>query len=207
MEQEPEYSYYLAPARKYRCRFTEQGSRFIGTLAPASSEKTARQCLAALESEFPGATHHAYAYRIGSGSPVIERSFDDGEPSGSAGAPMLQVLRGRNISDAIIIGTRYFGGTRLGLGGLTRAYRNCARLSLEEAALEKKEPVTMLFFELNYDDLGQVTRLIESLEGKIVDSGYTDSVSLQVKLPARLAPGLIEGFESACRGRGRWSKL
>ncbi len=207
MDLEPEYSFYLGPEKTYRCRFTVQGSRFIGTLAPASSEKAAQEWLAGLKSEFPDATHHACAYRLGFGSTVIERSDDDGEPAGSAGAPMLQVLRGRNISDAIVAGTRYFGGTKLGLGGLTRAYRDCARLSLEEAVLKKKEPLDLLSLKFNYEDLGQVTRLVESLEGRIVEAGYSDFVDLQVKLPARQAQQLIEGFESACRGRGRWTKL
>lgn len=207
MDKKPGDNYYMTPAGTYRCRFSVQGSRFLGTLIPASTEKDILKAITSLKAEYPDATHHAYAFRVGSRESLIERASDDGEPAGSAGAPMLQVLQGRNISDAVVIGTRYFGGTRLGIGGLTRSYRDCARLSIEEAVLTKKEPFNHYSLTLNYEDLGPVSRLIESLEGKVVDAGYTDSVALKVKVPARMAQKLTNGFESICRGQGRWSEL
>ncbi len=207
MDYQFENSFYMTPVRKVSCRFTVQGSRFIGTIRPVSSEQAAQEVLSQISGEFPGATHHAYAFRIGMGSSLIERSSDDGEPAGSAGAPMLQVLQGNNIADAIVIGTRYFGGTRLGIGGLTRAYRDCARLSIEEANFCKKEPAELYHFELQYEYLGPLTRLIESLEGKIMAADYKESVTLKAKIPVRLNSQLLAGFESICRGQGNWFKL
>ena len=207
MDNYSEESFYKAPAGTTRCRFTVQGSRFIGTLAASATEEVCRRFLSELKQEFPDATHHAYAFRIGAGSGLVERSSDDGEPAGSAGAPMLQVLQGNNVSDAVVIATRYFGGTKLGIGGLTRAYRDCARLSLEEASLKRREPADYFMLELSYEDLGQLNRLIESLGGKIRSAEYTNSVTLKVKVPSRLGQNLTEGFESVCRGRGNWTRL
>ncbi len=206
MDATPEKGVYLTPTRKFRCRFTVQGSRFIGTLVPASTEEAFRKVLSATKEEFSDASHHAYACRIGTGKALIERTSDDHEPSGSAGAPMLQVMQGKNISDAVVIGTRYFGGTKLGIGGLARAYRDCARLPLEKAGYEKKEQEDTYYLELNYDELGPVTRLIETLEGTIINTAYTDSVTLKLKVPARLSKNLLESFISVCRGRGSWRK-
>ncbi len=206
MNEECEHTFYMAPARKARCRFTVQGSRFIGTLLPSAAEDDVGEAILRLQSEYPDATHHAYAFRIGTGSSLVERSSDDGEPAGSAGPPMLQVLQGRNISDAVVIGTRYFGGTRLGIGGLTRAYRDCARFSLEETVLKKKEQLDKYELNLDYEALGPVNRLIESLEGKISAADYTDSVKLTVTIPARLGQEFTAGFEAVCRGQGHWHK-
>ncbi len=198
---------YLAPVNKTRSRFTVQGSRFIATLAPVISEEALQRVLSDVSAEFPDATHHTHACRIGAGSTQIERCSDDREPAGSAGAPMLQILQGKNISDAAVIGTRYFGGTKLGLGGLTRAYRDCARLCLEEAVLKKKERLETYQLNLGYEDLGPVTRLLEGLEVEIVKSDYTDRVKMKINLPSRVSEKLQQNFNSACRGRGSLKKL
>ncbi len=202
-----EKKYYMTPAGMAFARFTVQGSRFIGTISPVSTEAAVADVLDQIREKYPGATHHAYAFRIGIESLLIERSSDDGEPANSAGAPMLQVLQGHNLADTLVIGTRYFGGTRLGIGGLTRAYRDCARLSLKEARLQKKEPAKIFNFKLEYEYLGPFTRLIESLEGKIMAVDYKESVTLKVKIPVRLKAQLIAGFESICRGQGSWHHL
>lgn len=198
---------YLTPVKKAGLQFTVQGSKFIATLAPAESEAAGSEILNTISAEFPDATHHSYAFRIGTGSALIERSSDDGEPAGTAGAPMLQILQGRNVSDALVVGTRYFGGTKLGIGGLTRAYRECARLSLEKAVLKTKEPLDSFQLQLAYEDLGAVTRLLESLEGEIIKAAYSEKVILEVSIPARSSESLARGFESACRGRGSFKKL
>lgn len=193
---------YFSPAGKISCRFSVQGSRFIATLAPAVTEDIARSVLAVVETAYRDATHHPYALRVGSGSDLLERSSDDQEPAGTAGAPMLQVLQGRNISDAILIGTRYFGGTKLGIGGLTRAYRECARQSLNEAKLIEKEPLEIYFLKISYEDIGTVTRLLESINGSIVSATYGEEVMLEVTLPLRQGSSFRAAFQEACRGRG-----
>jgi uncharacterized YigZ family protein len=193
---------YLTPLRQNRVRFTEQGSKFITTMAPSSTEEAARLIIETVSSEYPDATHHAYAYRIGSGSKIIERASDDREPAGTAGPPMLQVLQGKNLSDAVVVATRYFGGVKLGVGGLTRAYRDCARKALDEADLIMKEPHQQYRLKTTYEDYGAVTRLLESSEGKLVSVSYTDCVILNITVPLRLAKTFNASFESTTRGCG-----
>ena len=192
---------YQAPAKSTRCNFTVSGSRFIANLIPVTSEDAVNAALTAIRAEFPDATHHTYAYRIGA---LIERSSDDREPAGTAGSPMLQVLQGGNISDALIIATRYFGGTKLGIGGLTRAYRDCARLPLAEALLVIREPLSLIFLTLRYEDLGAVSRLLETLSVTVVNVDYSASVTMQIQLPTRSSEEFISSFESSCRGQGTW---
>ncbi len=198
---------YRSPTSTKRVRFSVQGSRFIATLAPAAYEDTARKVIEKVSSEFPDATHHAYAYRIGSDPATIERASDAREPAGTAGPPMLQVLQGGNISDAVIIGTRYFGGTKLGIGGLTRAYRDCARKALETARFKTKEPLATFKLELFYEDLGVVSRLVESLEGTVLNINYSDNVEIIVSIPSREEETFKNGFKSACRGHGKLAGL
>ncbi len=195
---------YQAPAQSARCHLTVSGSRFIANLIPVESEGAVSAALAAIRVEFPDATHHTYAYRIGAGSGLIERSSDDREPAGTAGAPMLQVLQGGNISDSLVVATRYFGGTKLGIGGLTRAYRDCARLPLAEAVLVMREPLSLIFLTLRYEDLGAVSRLLETLSGTVVNVDYGASVTMIVQLPTRSSEEFINSFESSCRGQGTW---
>jgi uncharacterized YigZ family protein len=193
---------YLTPFKKTRCHFTVQGSRFIATICPAATKALALENLDTISAEFPDASHHTYAYRIGTGLDLIERTYDDREPAGSAGLPMLQVLQGKNVSDAIVVGTRYFGGTKLGIGGLTRAYRDCARQSLQKTILIEKEPLDNYFLELFYEDLGTVTRIIGSLNGTVLTVDYSEVVAMRVSIPSRSSAVLLQDFESACRGRG-----
>lgn len=198
---------YQAPAKSGRCNFTVSGSRFVADLIPVASEDAVSAALDAIRAEFPDATHHTYAYRIGAGSALIERSSDDREPAGTAGSPMLQVLQGGNISDALIVATRYFGGTKLGIGGLIRAYLDCARLSLAEAVMVIREPLSSIFITLRYEDFGAVSRLLETLSGTVLNVDYSASVRMQIQLPTRSSEEFINSFESSCRGQGTWEML
>ena len=116
---------FLAPLAEARGEVREKGSRFLGFLFPAADEEEAERLLGELREQYPGATHHCWAYRIG--WPPRERSSDDGEPSGTAGGPILSVLAGRGLSNALAVVVRWFGGTKLGKGGLARAYSGATR--------------------------------------------------------------------------------
>ncbi len=196
---------FFTPQKTVRRQFNIKGSKFIATFTPAESEDEARKVIDAVSGEFPEATHHTYAYRIGAGSNLIERASDAREPAGTAGPPMLQVMQGKNISNAIVVATRYFGGTKLGIGGLTRAYRDCALLSIEDAKLVCREPLETCILKFNYENYGAVSRLIQSNEGNILSVKYAADVTINMTLPSRMIESFKKDFESACRGRGEFS--
>lgn len=170
---------------------------------PAEDEKTARHHLGQVRAAHPGATHHAYAYRFCQGSDVFEKCCDDGEPAGSAGLPMLQLMQGRQVADCLVVATRFFGGIKLGLGGLTRAYRRCAALGLTETILKRREPMLHYRLTVEYSSLGPLSRVLQALEGEIIAAEYGARPQLEAKLPARLGKRLEEVFPDTCRGRGK----
>lgn len=193
---------YYSPREPVRRNFSESGSRFIADLAPVATLPEAEQFINQIRAEYPDATHHAYAIRIGDGEGIIEKASDDREPAGTAGAPILQYLQGCKISDAVVVATRYFGGIKLGIGGLTRAYRNCARVAHEAAVMISRVPLTTFLANLKYEELGSVNRLTESLEGRIVNIGYSDTVEMTIEVPTHLSDLFREKFSEVCRGRG-----
>ena len=111
----------LIPARRVETEFTELNSRFITSAAPAFSVSEAKAFINEIKGKYPDATHHVPVYLIGHGRSSLAHCSDDGEPSGTAGRPALAVLRGSNLGDIVLVITRYFGGTKLGTGGLVRA--------------------------------------------------------------------------------------
>jgi len=127
---------FLAPIAEARAEVREKSSRFLGFLFPAVDEEEVDRLLGELRTRYPDATHHCWAYRLG--WPPRERSSDDGEPSGTAGAPMLKVLAGRGLSDTLVVAVRWFGGTKLGKGGLARADGASAREAAESARLVER---------------------------------------------------------------------
>ncbi len=122
----------------HRISITVENSQFIASILNASSVENAKTALAQIRSEMPDASHHVYAFRVGYGNSVIEGMSDDGEPSGTAGPPVLTTLRGADIGDILVVVTRYFGGTKLGTGGLVRAYTDATRTALKTLSTEEK---------------------------------------------------------------------
>jgi uncharacterized YigZ family protein len=149
---------YAAPAGESWGEVREKGSRFLAWIGPAADEETARAALDRLTREYPDATHHCWAWRLG--SPPRERSSDAGEPSGTAGVPILQVLRGSSLSDVLAVVIRWFGGTRLGKGGLARAYAAAAREALAGLPTVLRVPTVRVTLEVPYERVGAVKRLI-----------------------------------------------
>lgn len=203
----PSSKNYLTPGKAVRQWFNVKKSRFIASLFHVESDEEVQRYLESVAAEFPDATHHAYAFRIGMGSDMSERAFDDREPAGSAGPPMLQTLQGNKVSDALIIGTRYFGGTKLGIGGLARAYRECARVCLENTVLKVREPVQLYRLAISYEDFGAVNRLLESKNGLIHKADYGQEIKVVIEIPSRLNHSFIDGFKTVTRGRGKLEKI
>ncbi|HKI05971.1 MAG TPA: YigZ family protein [Thermoanaerobaculia bacterium] len=161
---------YAAPGAESRAEIREKGSRFLAVIGPAADEAAAKAALAALQREFPDATHHCWAWRLG--SPPRERSADAGEPAGTAGVPILQVLRGAGLSDVHAVVVRWFGGTKLGKGGLARAYAAAAREAVQGLPVVLRVPLARLAVEVPYEKVGAVKRLLRPPEVELESEEY-----------------------------------
>lgn len=174
---------YQIPKNQQRTSLVVVNSRFLTTVAYSPTVEQAREVLANVRAEMADASHHVYAYRVGYGKSVIEGMSDDGEPSGTAGPPVLAVLRGSDIGDVIVIVTRYFGGTKLGTGGLVRAYSEAARDALNQLVTEEKIEKRLLGVEMPYHFYEQIKRLIDAHHGELTDEQFTTEVALMALFP------------------------
>ncbi|GAB4203318.1 MAG: YigZ family protein [Roseiflexaceae bacterium] len=177
------------PAEQTRIELRVSNSRFIATAGPAESVEAARAFIAAVRAEMPDANHHVYAYIIGHGATTNQGMSDDGEPSGTAGRPVLSVLRGSSLGDVVLVVTRYFGGTLLGTGGLVHAYGDAAREVLAALPREEKIARETLLIALPYAAYEQARRLVAAHGGSIAGEQFAADVALRVVLPqAQVAP-------------------
>ena len=184
---------YPIPSRESRAEIRVSNSRFIATLAPAFTVEEARAFIARIRAEFADATHNVPAYIIGHGAAVIAHCNDDGEPAGTAGRPALAVLQGSGLGDAALVITRYFGGTKLGTGGLVRAYGDAARAVLEQAPLAEKVATQTLMMAVPYALFEQVRLLIAAHQGQILDEAFAADVTMT----ARFVREEVAGFRAA----------
>ncbi|MBN2104536.1 YigZ family protein [bacterium] len=147
-------------------------SRFIGLAAPVQDRDDAESWIGNIQKKYYDATHHCYAYRIGSGDQSEFRYNDDGEPSGTAGKPILDVLDGRKLTNCICLVTRYFGGTKLGTGGLARAYGRCAGETVNHGRIIQQYVFVSLSLVFDYDFTGTVMPLLAKYQCQIVNTQY-----------------------------------
>jgi uncharacterized YigZ family protein len=183
---------YLAPAAESRAEIREKGSRFLAVIGPAADEAAARHLLAGLERPLSDATHHCWAWRLG--SPPRERSADAGEPAGTAGAPILQVLRGAGLSDVMAVVVRWFGGTKLGKGGLARAYAGAAREALGGLAVVARVPTARVAVEVPYERVGAVKRLLRPPEIELAAEEYGAMARLVLAVQEERLASLCEAL-------------
>jgi uncharacterized YigZ family protein len=163
--------------------FKVKGSKFIGHLFPMSDQGTFQDELRQIVSKFPDATHHCTAYRIKHGSETAEFSSDDGEPSGSAGLPMLNTLRSNRLIQIGAVVVRYYGGTQLGKSGLIGAYAHAISVALELAQLQEIREYRVFDLFFTYELTKTVEHLVTGLSGVILNETYTDRVYLEVGIP------------------------
>lgn len=146
------------------------------------------------------ASHHVYAFRVGFGSSVIEGLSDDGEPSGTSGPPIMNVLRGSELGDTLIVVTRYFGGTLLGTGGLVRAYSEAAALAIKACPTVLKVEYAHLNILIEYSVFTVFKRMLPDYEAEIISESFSDSIELQVTVPALHVEGLIAAVTNLTSG-------
>jgi uncharacterized YigZ family protein len=190
---------YRTIAGRTSVGFTVGGSEFIGHATPAGTVAAAESFVEEIEVEYDDATHNVPAYRV-QADPFREYADDDGEPSGSAGKPVLSVLQGRDLENLCVVVTRYFGGTELGIGGLVRAYSRAATDVLDAAETVEKRPQERFTAVVDYDDSGTVRGILES-EGTTFEADYGERVAFEISVPIADADALRDRLRSATSDR------
>ncbi|QLG28437.1 YigZ family protein [Halorarum halophilum] len=199
---------YRTVAGRASAEFEVRGSRFLGHVAPVDTVAEAEAFVEAVEDEYDDATHNVPAYRVpagdGTASPgevmLREYSSDDGEPTGSAGKPALNVLQQRDVRNVVAVVTRYYGGTNLGVGGLARSYSRAVKEGLDAAGVVEDVPHERFAATTEYDDSGTVRGVLES-SGVEFDADYDADVTFAVRVPVEDANALRDRLRSATSGR------
>ncbi len=190
-------SRYPIPAGRARIEELILRSRFITTAAPAATVDEARAFIAAMRAEYPDATHNCYAFVAGPpGSTAQIGMSDDGEPGGTAGRPMLAVLLGCGVGEIAVVVTRYFGGTKLGTGGLVRAYSGGVKAVLTALPVQEKIILRTMLASGPYSWVTPVARLLPAFEARVADQQFAADVTWQINVPEEqarpLAAALVE---------------
>ena len=180
---------YSVPLTEIRRELMVVNSRFISTLAPAFSIDEARAFMARIKYEFADASHNVPVYIIGGGNTVTEYFSDDGEPSGTSGKPALAVMRGSGLGDAVLVITRYFGGTLLGTGGLVKAYTESAQLAVNAVGRGQRVPVHIAMIALPYNLLERLRLVVTRQCGEVLGEDFAADITMTVRLP-------VDTFES-----------
>ncbi len=180
-----------------------QGSRFIGEALSARSITEAEEKLDSIRKREHAATHHCFAWRIGRDERIQFKYSDDGEPSGTAGRPIYDIILGTDLTDTLVVVTRYFGGTKLGTGGLAHAYGNTARAAIDRAELVTRYVTALARVTLEFPLYDQLQRTVHKLEASIVDSQFSDQVSLTIEIRQSRIDDLKRAFVELTSGRGQ----
>jgi uncharacterized YigZ family protein len=196
---------YRTLSDRGRAAFEVRGSEFLGHAAPAASVADAEAFVAAVREEHADATHNVPAYRVradgGAGEGLLrEYQSDDGEPTGSAGEPALNVLVQRDLENAAVVVTRHYGGTNLGVGGLARAYSRASKEAVDAAGVTEERPHEEFTVAVEYDDSGTVRGVLESA-GVAFEAEYGEGVAFAVRVPVEESDALRERLLSATSGR------
>lgn len=171
----------------------EKKSRFIANVSPISSEEEATNFIAEIKKQHYNARHNCFAYVIGGDIPIV-RFSDDGEPNGTAGKPILDVLLGEKIENAIIVVTRYFGGTLLGTGGLVRAYGKSAKEGILAGKIVQMDVYTKVFISVDYSLIGKIQYEVSNNGHIIIDTEYTDLVKFSLYVKSELVDEFIKNI-------------
>jgi uncharacterized YigZ family protein len=193
---------YRAPKGPARFEQEIKRSRFIGTAFPASTAEEAAAGLETIAREFPDATHVCWAYLLGGPDDGPRMRFDDaGEPAGTAGRPILNVVQHRSVGDLVVAVVRYFGGIKLGAGGLVRAYSSTASRTLDRLELQTVAPREEIRLRVEYPDEQSARRLLGERGIEVLSAAFGDAVVLTVVAPTEEIASLTEELKERTRGR------
>lgn len=188
------------PAREIYTEIKVSNSRFISFAAPVFSVEEAKSYITHTKKTFPDATHHVPAYLIGHGASVIAHCNDDGEPSGTAGRPILAVLQGSGLGDIVVLVVRYFGGTKLGTGGLARAYGDAAKAVLDILPRAIKIATHTVAMAFAYSWFERIRSLIHHHQGHILTEDFGADILLTVQFAVSSFSGFCEALRNLTHG-------
>ncbi|CZT55621.1 IMPACT family member YigZ [Eubacteriaceae bacterium CHKCI005] len=189
---------YLTILHPGEDEFVEKRSRFIGRIRPVTTEQQALDFINEMRAKHWDATHNCYAYVLREGQ--TRRYSDDGEPQGTAGVPMLDVLLGAGLTDVAVVVTRYFGGVLLGTGGLVRAYSKGARVAVDATGIVTMQPCQLGMVTCDYNQYGRISALIPQLGGKVEDAQFGMVVVVNFSIPCEQVGALEKALADATRG-------
>lgn len=191
----------LIPAREARVEIRFVNSRFIATVAPVFAVDEARAFIARMKREFADASHNVPAYIVGHGASIVAHCSDDGEPAGTAGRPALAVLRGSGLGDAAVVVTRYFGGTKLGTGGLVRAYTAAVREVLSVVPKARKVRTHTVAIGMPYGAFERVRLLVRKHHGAVLDEDFATDVMITARFATEHFPAFQLALQHLSSGR------
>ncbi|MCI7061140.1 MAG: YigZ family protein [Lachnospiraceae bacterium] len=178
----------------------EKKSRFIAHVFPVHSEEEASEYIEQIRKKYWDARHNCHAFVIGPNNET-SRCSDDGEPSGTAGRPILEVLQGRGIHDALVIVTRYFGGTLLGTGGLVRAYSQAAQAGLQDSSIMTKQQGRKISIKTDYNGIGKLQYIVGNRQISVADTRYGEAVEMDILVPEEEVASLTKEITEATAGK------
>lgn len=177
---------YLTVKEPNQAEYIEKKSRFIGYVRPVETEQQALDFIKEIRAKHYDATHNCYAYQIGDND-QLQRSSDAGEPAGTAGRPILEVIKKQGLKNTCVVVTRYFGGILLGAGGLVRAYSRAAQDGIKAAGVVEKIPAGVLSLTLDYNQWSKVENYLQTHDYQTQDVMYMEKITAQVLVPDECA--------------------
>jgi uncharacterized YigZ family protein len=190
---------YFTIEEESAAELVEKKSRFIALAVHVETEEEALSIIEDLRKRYYDARHNCYAYRLGA-SGEIAKSSDDGEPSGTAGRPMMDILVKKDLTDILVVVTRYFGGVLLGTGGLVRAYSGALSMALDNADVVTMIPVQLEKLKLAYSEIGKIKYILNESDVRIIDEQYGSDVELKVAVPTTAFGKLASALKEATSG-------
>ncbi|GAB6102033.1 YigZ family protein [Thermococcus atlanticus] len=182
-------------------------SVFIGYASPAETEDDAKAFIAKIKAHHSDATHNVSAYLINDGKNFAVRYDDDGEPKGSAGKPVLKVIQNKGLTNVVVVVTRYFGGIKLGYGGLVKAYSDAASEAIENAGIVEVYETERFQVTFPYSLFHIVRETVENSGGRVVGEEYSENITFTIETRKGEAGGLMELLTEKTRGKARLRKL
>ncbi len=191
---------YPIPAAETRVEIEVKNSRFIATAVPVFTVDEAKAFIARMKAEFSDASHNVPAFLVGFGASVTAHCNDDGEPPGTAGRPLLAVLQGSGLGDVAVVVTRYFGGTKLGTGGLVRAYTDAGKAVLTAVPRAEKVPTHTVMLALPYPLLERMRLLVGQFDGRILEEAFAADITITAQFRVTHFPAFQEALQELSHG-------